>query len=104
LGVEKQRGLKMKTSGRELFAHQIIAKKAISLAKRANPHLDKTPFLSINERKELHSKAVCLLHSSEILVNWNSLAACHAKPATADDKRIAERCLGWMLIAGIDHQ
>src|SRR5690554_5646506 len=46
---------KMQTTDTELFGHQIIAKKAIRLAKRANPHLDTTPFLSVDERKELHS-------------------------------------------------
>lgn len=95
----------MQTSDTELFGHQIIAKKAISLAKRANPHLDQTPFLSIDERKELHSEAVRLLHSSEILVNWSAVpAAQNARPASADDKRIAERVLGWMILAGINEQ
>lgn len=94
----------MQTNDTELFGHQVIAKKAISLAKRASPHLDTTPFLSIDERKELHSEAVRLLHASEILVNWNSLAAQHAKAASAQDKRIAERVLGWMLLAGIEDQ
>lgn len=84
----------------ELYGHQRIAKKAISLAKRANPHLDTTPFLSLDERKELHREAVRLLHSSEILVNWSAIpAAQNAKPASAEDKAIAERCLDWMLIA-----
>ena len=81
----------------ELYGHQKIAQKAISLAKRANPHLDTTPFLSLDERKELHSEAVRLLHSSEILVNWNSMAAEHAKPASPEDKIVAQRCLDWML-------
>tara|TARA_R110000851_G_C13100092_1_gene568099 strand:+ start:4993 stop:5289 length:297 start_codon:yes stop_codon:yes gene_type:complete len=81
----------------ELYGHQVIARKAISLAKIANPHLDTTPFLSLDERKELHGEAVRLLHSSVILVNWTSIAAQHAKPASADDKRIAERCIDWMI-------
>lgn len=87
----------MQTNDTELYGHQRIARKAISLAKAANPHLDTTPFLSLDERKELHAEAVRLLHSSVILVNWNSLAAEHAKPATADDKRIAQRCVDWMI-------
>jgi len=81
----------------ELYGHQKIAKKAISLAKRANPHLDTTPFLSLDERKELHAEAVRLLHSSVILVNWTSLAAQHAKPASADGKRSAQRCIDWLI-------
>lgn len=81
----------------ELYGHQVIAKKAIRLAKLANPHLDRTPFLSIDERKELHSEAVRLLHSSEILINWSAIpAAQNARPASSDDKRIAERCIDWM--------
>ncbi len=71
----------------ELYGHQVIARKAISLAKIANPHLDTTPFLSLDERKELHGEAVRLLHSSVILVNWTSIAA----------QRIAERCIDWMI-------
>lgn len=95
----------MTTTDTELYGHQKIAKKAIRLAKQVNPHLDQTPFLSIDERKELYSEAVRLLHSSEILVNWSATFAIqHAKPASADDKRIAERCLGWMLLAGIENE
>ena len=81
----------------ELFGHQQIAKKAISLAKRANPALD-VAMPSLFVRRALHAEAVRLLHTSEIRISW-TMSAAHARPASFNEKAVAERCLDWMLLA-----
>lgn len=81
----------------ELYGHQKIARKAISLARQANPDLD-VAMPSFSVRQKLYAEAMRLLHSSEIRVSW-TMDARHARPASANEKATAERCLDWMLLA-----